>query len=201
MKSSILGVLFICLVFFGYIQYDKTNNISIIYSTEKNITVIDITPLGNKIKENKAKLKTIMVKKEIKIKSLFIEKDLDEALLSGKVQEGIDPIGAIGMEKGYISSARIGDILWLPTIDGNTYPVKITARERSNSGNVSIYGDFYDAGVKYSSIFTEGKEFALVTMVTPEGNYEVEIFNGIGFVYSTTDIEDARIDFSKSDTI
>lgn len=133
--------------------------------------------------------------------SIFEELDIDDTQLNIKPKVGVKPITALRMKKNTIKEIELGDSILLPSIDGNTYELTITHKEVSPRGNVSIDGSFSENGINYSAILTEGSNAAFVSMNTPEGTFEIELLNGIGYVYANSDIDKAKIDYSKSDEV
>lgn len=133
--------------------------------------------------------------------SPFSEEDMDDTKLALKPLDGVKPISAIRLEQGLIKQSKVGDMILLPTIDGTSYELQVTHRTVSNNGNVSINGVFEENGITYHSIITEGTSTALLSFNAPTGSYEVALENGLGYMYLSKDIENERIDYSKSDMI
>jgi len=133
--------------------------------------------------------------------SPFGDAYMDDVKLAIKPLEGVKPISAVHLEQGVIKQAQVGDIILLPAIDGTNYELEVTQRSISNNGNISINGMFEENGITYHSIITEGGNTALLSFNAPTGSYEVELENGLGYMYLSKDIENERIDYSKSDVI
>ena len=133
--------------------------------------------------------------------SPFTDAYMDDVKLTLKPLEGVKPISAIQLEQGIIKQSRVGDIILLPTIEGSNYELEVTYRSVSSNGNVSLNGIFEENGITYHSIITEGSSTALLSFNSPTGSYEVELENGLGYMYLSKDIENERIDYSKSDVI
>lgn len=133
--------------------------------------------------------------------SPFTEADIDDTKLALKPLDGVKPIGAIGLKKGLIKQSKVGDIILLPAINGTSYALQITNRTVSKHGNVSINGFFKENGITYHATITEGDSTALLSFNAPTGSYEVELQNGLGYMYRSRDIENERIDHTKSDVI
>lgn len=131
----------------------------------------------------------------------FEEEAIDFVADKREKIKGVIPLSAVRMKKDSIKNMKIGDTLALPSIAGNTYTLQVTNRSLSKRGNVSINGNFRDNGSLYTTILTEGESSAYISLNTPEGSYEVIIQNGLGFVYSSAEIEKVRIDYTKSDQI
>ena len=131
----------------------------------------------------------------------FQEEDIDFVAQKLKKIKGVEPVAAVQMQKGIIKNAKIGDTLLLPPIDGISYEMKVQSKQILQSGTVNIEGDFIENGIVYSAVLTEGKKATFISMVIPNGTYEVNILNGIGYIYTNTDIEKVKIDYSQTDEI
>jgi len=151
-------------------------------------------------KESPILTQTQTLKKESIVK-LFEEEDIDFVNLKMKYIDDVTPIAAIRMETNKIKNIQVGSTLLLPTIDGSHYTLKVKHRTISQRGTVSIDGDFSEDGNTYSAILTEGGKSTFISMSTPTGMYEVEIFEGLGYIYASSEIENAKIDFTQSDTL
>jgi hypothetical protein len=135
------------------------------------------------------------------IHTIFKEADIDFVALHLKKITDVEPIAAIRMQKEKIKNIKVGESILLPTIDNNEYMIKVVDHHISERGNVSINGSFQENGIIYHAILTEGKASAYITMNTPSGSYEVEVIDGLGFIYSSSDIEQEKIDYTQSDTL
>jgi hypothetical protein len=133
--------------------------------------------------------------------SIFEELDIDSVRLDTEPIEGVEPIAALRMKKNTIKEIELGDTILLPSIEGSTYELTVTHKEVSSRGNVSIDGSFSENGVKYTAILTEGSKATFISMNTPEGTYEIALLNGIGYVYANSDINKAKIDYTKTDEV
>ena len=131
--------------------------------------------------------------------AIFEELDIDSVQLDRVPIEGVKPISALRMKQGTIKEIEVSDTILLPNIDGTVYELTITGKDISPRGNVSVDGSFSENGVNYSAILTEGSNAAFISMNTPEGTYEVELLDGIGFVYNSSDIDNTKIDYTKTD--
>jgi hypothetical protein len=133
--------------------------------------------------------------------TIFEEIDIDSVRLELEPIAGVKPLAAFRMKQNTIKEIALGDTILLPSIDGNSYELTITHKEVSPRGNVSIDGSFTEDGIHYSAILTEGSHAAFISMHTPEGTFEIELLNGIGYVYKSNDINQAKIDYGKSDEV
>jgi len=208
MKKALIAltVLLITLVLYTLYSDESTTKLQTKDADIPQINKIDIPPINttpythttddakmdNTIEENYPKNQSY---------SIFEELDIDSVRLDIEPIEGVEPIAALRMKKNTIKEIELGDTILLPSIEGSTYELTVTHKEVSPRGNVSIDGSFSENGVKYTAILTEGNKAAFISMNTPEGTYEVELLNGIGYVYANSDINKAKIDYTKTDEV
>jgi hypothetical protein len=145
--------------------------------------------------KSKSKIKTKIMKDTFKVV------DLDDMKLKQEHIKNVEPVGAVYMKKGNISKSNVGDTIVLPVSDDISYDIKIVKKINNNDGSVSLTGIYEDAGTKYHAIFTEAESVSFVSVTTPNGVHEFDITNEEGYVYKSSDINNARIDYSKPDTI
>ena len=215
MKNTILMLLFVSLLslIMNYLKESTSEEIG--RHTKKISSVKTNSSHTAKVQTRQSHQKNVLNTVEVEKKS--IEEDTIEVFYESKVifeEESIDdmklivehmpdvmPVGAVRMQKGMIADIKVGDTLTLPSIDGNSYELKVVKRFVSDIGNVSIDGIYMENDIAYRSILTEGKNVSFVSMNTPIGTYEVELQDGRGYIYAVSDIENAKIDYSKSDVI
>ena len=214
MKNTILLLLFVSLLSLMYYFKESTSE-EIGTHTKKISSVKTNSSHTAKVQTRQIHQKSVLNTVEVEKKS--IEEDAIEVFYESKVifeEESIDdmklivdhmpdviPVGAVRMQKGMIADIKVGDTLILPSIDGNSYELKVVNRFVSDIGNVSIDGIYMENDIAYHSILTEGKNVSFVSMNTPIGTYEVELEDGRGYIYAVSDIENAKIDYNKSDVI
>ena len=133
--------------------------------------------------------------------SIFEEIDIDSLRLTMKPMKDVEPIAALQMKRNIIKEMEVGDTIVLPSIEGNSYELIVTHKKVSSRGNVTIDGNFMENGINYSAIMTEGHDATFISMNTPEGTYEMELLHGTGYIYANSDINKAKIDYSKLDEI
>jgi len=126
---------------------------------------------------------------------------LDDALEDMDPIKNVTPISAVQMKQHILENVQIGDSLLLPDIEGNSYEMTVENHTVSKRENISIDGSFKDNGIQYTAIITEGKNASFISMRTPMGNYEIELYNGKGFVYTGHSLEKTMQDFNKNDGI
>jgi len=214
MKHIIILILLLCLFSLTYILIDDTKNEekidTVVYkSTHEEAhlekTVIE-TQIINQNSDNNFTMSDTGVENtpdslETKTITPFNEEDIDETKLIMETISGVEPISAIRINKELIKTVNIGDILVLPELDGVSYELEITHRTVSANGNISLNGTFSENGIPYHSIITEGGKSTLMSFSTPTGSYEVELLDGLGYIYLNADIENEKIDYTKSDVI
>ncbi len=210
MKKILILVTTFIIALLLYVWLAEGNNVTPSSNTHTNIletstvTTVQTTPITptNNIKKhpviNIAEEENYL---EHQSYAIFEELDMDEIRLDIEPIEDVEPIAALRMKQGTIKEIEVGDTILLPSIDGNIYELAITHKEVSSRGNVSIDGSFSENSVNYSAILTEGNNAAFISMNTPEGTFEIELLNGIGYVYANNDIDKAKIDYSKSDEV
>jgi len=220
MKKTILAILFISLLSLGY-YFNVSSTSEKVHSnsekTEKNnhpTTQVLSTPIiEEQIKQahpqsdfnmeetGQETIAETITDVPVEHKVIFEEESIDDMKERIEHMPDVLPVGAIRMQQGMLANLQVGDSIQLPSIDGTSYALQITNRSVSDTGNVSVDGSYVENEVTYRSILTEGKHSAFISMSTPTGTYEVELQDGIGYIYAVADIENAKIDFSKSDVM
>ena len=203
-KTTLLfTVLLIVVLYIWYTYATKTqdtiptSNVQVISQNDR--ASIPSVPAKSKYRDDRDS--KVQNRQTSKSYSIFEEVDIDEVMSKVAPIENVQPIAALRMKKNMIKNINVGDTLVLPSVDGNAYALTITYKDVSPRGNVSIDGGFFENGIEYSAILTEGASSAFISMNTPEGTYEVELTNGIGYIYTNNDIVKAKVDPSKSDEI
>ena len=210
MKNILIIFMILLLTFIIYLNYSSKNSfrhdttrLSIKENNKKNISYNNATINTHTIDKDKNKTNQEIEESYTQNKSysIFEEIDIDGVRLALKPIEEVTPLAAFHMKQNTIKEIELGDTILLPSIDGNSYKLLITHKEVSPRGNVSIDGSFSEEGITYTAILTEGSHAAFISMNTPEGTYEIELLNGIGYAYMSNDINKAKIDYSKSDEV
>ena len=174
-------------------------------STTKTQTVTQETAHIKSIEKN-----TVPYQKEFPINirnqgrtrnDIFEEEAIDYVVDKKGPIPGVSPVAALRMKTHSIQEIKTGDTLTLPSIEGNIYTLKIENHYVSTRGAVSVSGNFKENGNLYSAVLTEGNHTAFISMSTPEGNYEIQVEDGLGLVYASADIEQVRIDYHQNDQI
>ena len=204
LKSSIVLFLFLVL----YVSFDKKNvakskiYTSQVQAIDNNDTYITSVIADSKVLSRKVRKKTIEnISLHEQNNAIFKEIDIDTIRSILSPIKGVEPLLALRMKQHTLKEMVLGNTLVLPNINGVSYTLDITHKEVSSRGNTSIDGHFTENGVKYTAVLTEGDKATFISMSTPEGTYEIELLNGIGYAYSVNDIENEKIDYDKSDEL
>jgi len=204
LKSSIVLFLFLVL----YVSFDKKNvakskiYTSQVQAIDNNDTYITSVIADSKVLSRKVRKKKIEnISLHEQNNAIFKEIDIDTIRSILSPIKGVEPLLALRMKQHTLKEMVLGNTLVLPNINGVSYTLDITHKEVSSRGNTSIDGHFTENGVKYTAVLTEGDKATFISMSTPEGTYEIELLNGIGYAYSVNDIENEKIDYDKSDEL
>ena len=209
MKKALIVFIIVLLLLVLYVMYSNKNssvNSTTDFNIKQKINKIDTSPENSTSVTHTIDKKITYQRQEEnyhknKSYTIFEEIDIDSVRLELEPIAGVEPIAAFRMKQNTIKEIALGDTILLPSIDGNSYELAITHKEASPRGNVSIDGGFTEDGIHYSAILTEGSHAAFISMHTPEGTFEIELLNGIGYVYKSNDINQVKIDYGKSDEI
>ena len=134
-------------------------------------------------------------------KDTWVQADIEDVEKEFSAKEGVSPLNAIKLPKNSIKNLNVGDTVLLPNMGSGEFEAKITERKRHKNGSVTVTGNLIGSGNQYSVVLTEGQNMSFGTVNTPNGSFEIETRNGVGYVYSTDDIDRAYIDHSKSDVL
>jgi len=132
-------------------------------------------------------------------KELTVEPiDTTEAKEYIEPRKFVKPIAALHIDMQELTTLEPDDTINIPSIEDNDYQIKVENVEE-NKNLKSIFGSFDDEGVHYSTVITVDKDGGYMTLNTPKGIYEVEIDQGYGYIYHSSDIRRALSDESKTD--
>jgi hypothetical protein len=133
---------------------------------------------------------------------IYQEVDKEELLQKLATKKLVAPVAGIQFQKSAIANLFMGDKIKLPNVGQVAYSAEITKRVEHKNGSVSVTGNLIgDNNAKYSVILTEGKTNSYASITTPEGAFEIETINGVGYIYSVKDIEEKYIDPTKEDVL
>jgi len=141
------------------------------------------------------------IRESVHLDDVYEPADITEMKTKLKAKPKVEPIAAFTMPKGTIRKLYYGDTILLPDIAGHDYELKIEKRTIGKSGSVILEASVGDDGSIVKSVLTEGERTSYITLNTADGVYELESINGNGFVYSSADIKNQLIDYSKTDAV
>jgi len=135
--------------------------------------------------------KSIVIKTETSTEDehmLYEILTVEEAKLTTKPRKNIDPIEAISLSNTNTEELKVNDTLTLPNIEGIDYTIVISSIVKNSDNSHSFTGQFKDEGISYTTTITKSTQSSYITLSTPQGIYEIETENGIGYIYKTSDI-------------
>ena len=163
---------------------------------EENLTIDELLVAENQVPEE-----DVSEKLEDEIVDIMVESSMDEVEKSFPLKEGITPVSAINLPQQSIANLNVGDIVSLPNMGTGEFNAKINTKKTHKNGSVTLTGNLVDSGNKYAVVLTEGKNMSFGTVTTPNGSFEIETRNGVGYVYATDAIDRAYIDHTQTDVI
>jgi hypothetical protein len=110
---------------------------------------------------------------------------LEEALLFHKPRSYVKAISAIRIPNKNIKK---GDTLILPNIEGVDYSILISHVDKNHDGSRSITGSYTDEDIPYTTTMTQSSTNTFISLATPQGSYEIETFQEIGYIYKSNEI-------------
>jgi len=113
---------------------------------------------------------------------------VEEAELTTKPRKNIKPIEAINLSSINTEELKVNDTLTLPNIEGVDYTIVISSIVKNSDDSHSLTGQFKDEGISYTTTITKSTHSSYITLSTPQGIYEIETENGVGYIYKTSDI-------------
>ena len=113
---------------------------------------------------------------------------LEEAKLTTKPRKNIRPIEAISLASTNTEELKVNDTLTLPNIEGIDYTIVVSSIVKNSDDSHSLTGQFKDEGIAYTTTITKSPQSSYITLSTPQGIYEIETENGVGYIYKTSDI-------------
>jgi hypothetical protein len=220
MKTKTI-IIAITLFFFAIVFTDIINNASkarggVEVSTKRNLKDKIESKIENFIPEKKVQLKKTVLDKVTKtvketiqeeitylkfIDDVFTYEEIDELSSRLAPKNDIQPVSALSMEHGVIKSLEVGDTIVLPVVGDIYYKMEVSQKTQHANDSISIDGTFKENGISYTAILTEGDQSLFVSMTTPQGAREVEVFSGLGYMYDAQDIQKIRINPTSSDTV
>ena len=165
---------------------------------EENLTLDDVDKALVLDSKSLEETEPEMVKER---KDTWVQSNMEDIEKEFSSKEGVSPLIAIKLPKNTIKNLNVGDTVVLPNMGNGEFEAKITEKKIHKNGSVTVLGNLIDSGNQYAVVLTEGKNMSFGTVNTPNGSFEIETRNGVGYVYSTDDIDRAYIDHDKSDVI
>ena len=144
---------------------------------------LNTLPLSIKTKQTQNTLETANEKMYI-YETLSIE----EASLTTKPRKNITPVGAIRMPSNSMATLTPNDTFTLRDIEGADYTMTISGIQEHDDGSVTKTGQFTDEGIIYTTTITQAEHSSFITLSTPQGLYEIETSNEVGYIYRTDTI-------------
>lgn len=147
--------------------------------------------------------KVFFVAKTKQVENAFRVVETEEMSTVMRHKKKVKPLSAFKVEKGIIRSLRVGDTIILPEINDVSYELKVEkfAIERK-SKSVTLTASIEGEDDIYQALLTEGTSgYAYITVNSSSGIFEMEIYNGNGYIYNSKDIKNAMIDYSKTDAL
>jgi hypothetical protein len=141
------------------------------------------------------------IKKAQAFDDAFEYVDMEEMKTKRKPKPRVEPIGAYTFKKNSIKELYVNDTLTLPEVRDTEYTVKVKTKVVNPNGSIGIKASVEGQDSEYYAVMTEGDKTAFVTLYTKEGVFEFESVNGNGYVYSSSDMRNAMIDFDKTDSV
>jgi len=126
---------------------------------------------------------------------------IEEASLTTKPRKNIAPVGAIRMPSNSMATLTPNDTFTLRDIEGVDYTMTISSIQEHNDGSVTKTGQFTDEGITYTTTITQAENSSFITLSTPQGLYEIETSNEVGYIYRTDTIRKQMQNTKISDVI
>ena len=126
--------------------------------------------------------------KNIHKMSMYETISIDEAVLTTKVRKYIKPVTAIRVNHTLMKNLTPKDVLLFSDIDGVDYDIHITHVTKNSDGSISTTGTYEDEGITYTTTITQSENVSFATLSTPQGTYEIETSNAVGYVYKANTI-------------
>ena len=112
----------------------------------------------------------------------------------------VKPVGAISMPKEEFENLHVGNKINFVDIEGMNYSLELKGVEPMDGSN-SFFGEVESSdGMHYQTIVTVGEDGSgYIHLATSKGVYEIELKNGKGYVYRSSDIQKGMGDEKEDD--
>jgi len=158
---------------------------------DKKLLSQDEPFLSLEIPKDRVKSEPIEIMSEIAI---------DDLKISLPPREDVKPVMAIAMNSEKVLHLTIGDEIEIPLPNG-VYRAIIESKKINPSISLALTGNLEDDdNNNYSITLTQGKRSVFATVTSPDGAFEIEVKDGKGYIYRTSDIK-KNIDYTQSDEI
>jgi hypothetical protein len=105
------------------------------------------------------------------------------------------------MDEQEFADLHVGNRVTFLDIEGSSYSSEIKSVEPMD-GSSSFFGAISDGAIEYPTVITVGEDGSgYIHLGTPEEIYEIELQNGMGYVYKSRDIHHKLSDESQDDVI
>jgi len=126
---------------------------------------------------------------------------MEEAQLTIKPRKYIQPVGAIHLNNTHLTSLKYNDTFVLTDIEGIDYTMTVADIQKHNDESITTTGIYHDEGITYTTTITHTDQESFITLSTPQGIYEIETKDGIGYIYRSDAIRRQMHDSTKKDVI
>jgi putative lipase involved disintegration of autophagic bodies len=200
MQKVLIAILFIVTIMVTILFFNKPSSLpkvnKLSFNEEINITKKEPhTQMNTEEKKSTEQIskstKSIVVEPETSTEDeqmLYELLSIEEAKLTTKPRKNIAPIEAISLTESNTEELKVNDTLTLPNIEGVDYTIVISSIVKNSDNSHSLTGQFKDEGIAYTTTITKSTQSSYITLSTPQGTYEIETENGVGYIYKTSDI-------------
>jgi hypothetical protein len=100
----------------------------------------------------------------------------------------VTPVAYININTEELSKVKVNDIVELPFLGTSNYSSKIIDKKVFKNGDISLFGKLENESDIFDFIITIGHEAAFGVISTPDGSYEIETYNGNGYLLDVAEI-------------
>lgn len=109
-----------------------------------------------------------------------------------KVEEAMP----VALDEAHLGSVQPGEQVTLPLPGGGEAQVVVESRKRSESGSISWVGRLQGVEGNYPVVYTQGRDSAFASIMTPTTTYSLESVKGRGWIYRNPEIHNLAPDGS-----
>jgi uncharacterized protein YxeA len=214
MKKDILIILSVLVTVLGVVYYVQKNVDQGIAHPKLLITKSPGTTISQK-NESEQTSPTLLKETEVKkmedtpqpdkgknsvVTTLYETISSDEARVTTKPRKNVPHVSAIKLNSS-LDKLNQGDNIQLPDIEGVDYDIIVTHIQDHNDGSKSVTGNFSDEDITYTATITTSQKSIYITLSTPNGTYEIEGNNNIGYIYRSDTIKKHLFSPRKTDVV